>query len=83
MKCNGKYDDCGERCPECSRFMDDCNGHDDFHENADGKWVNFYQEDVDSVPVGSEAHRHAVNRLSTKCRHTNDNIRYMAGRVGE
>jgi len=39
MMCEGRYDECGDRCPECPRFMDDCDGHPDYYEADDGAWV--------------------------------------------
>ena len=39
MKCKGHSDFCGKRCPECSRFADDCEGNPDW-DYVDGTWVN-------------------------------------------
>ena len=39
MKCKGKYEDCGENCPNCGRFMDDCEGHPDYYWNDNNIWV--------------------------------------------
>ena len=34
--CNGNYDCCGDRCDECSRYMDDCDGYgeEDYHKEG-------------------------------------------------
>lgn len=45
MKCNGLYDCCGDRCPECNRFMDDCDGNDDYSYNDNEEWVEFDEKD--------------------------------------
>jgi hypothetical protein len=39
MKCLGEYDACGERCEECHRFMDDCDGSPDYGYDERGNWV--------------------------------------------
>ena len=37
-KCNGDFDCYGDRCPECSRFMDDCDGAEDYYLTETGEW---------------------------------------------
>ena len=32
-KCNGCYDCCPDRCEECNRYMDDCDGSGEEEEN--------------------------------------------------
>jgi len=45
MKCKGKYDCCGEGCPDCVRFMNDCDGHPDYLLTDDELWVAAEEEE--------------------------------------
>lgn len=38
MKCNGTSELCGERCIECGRLFDDCEGSPDYAD-YNGDWV--------------------------------------------
>ena len=57
MKCNGNYDCCGARCEECSRFMDDCEGHPDYGD-YNGEWLPLdeIQERVDA-DMGADVYK--------------------------
>jgi hypothetical protein len=55
MKCGGIYDTCGDRCPECVRFEDDCDGHPGFYMNDNSVWTR-----DESVDVINEETRQAV-----------------------
>ena len=35
--CQGNYDCCGERCEECCRYMDDCDGMEPTEDEEEGE----------------------------------------------
>ena len=41
MKCGGNYDEYPDRCPDCPRYMDDCDGAPGWFETDDGDWEEF------------------------------------------
>ena len=50
MKCGGHYDTCGEKCPECCRFMDDCDGHPGYYMTDEGEWVEIGGDNDPEIP---------------------------------
>ena len=65
MKCGGHYDSCGEKCPDCGRFQDDCSGHPDYYETDNGDWVEIGGENDPEIPE-MKGTKEALAKLTIK-----------------